>query len=292
MFLTKIHIKILLLILLSCRCYSQYDSNLISFISDEFKGIKLTSVLIKKDFNVKLKYFAAKQGEASVYERFTSWRKGKNILVYSSGTYMSDCDAKSAVPVGICIDEGRMLNNVISHNFDGFCIIQNENLYVNNLEDNDFTIIYPNGERRGINIKDKIDVSIMLDWATKSKSTFFQTHLLAYRNELKIKPELSSDKLSNRRFIVSGNDHENKTIHIIFSIVNNLSLYESSILAFNYLRSNNILKDITFIINVDPGCQDVYQVFNSDGSIKRILGFIGTFDISASANLLVYYTEN
>ena len=271
--------------------YAQYSSSYVSHSYDYKNGGKVTVLnMSRKDEKVKIKYFAAKDGNTSVYQRFLNWKYGKNIICYSSGTYMDDCDVSKSRPVGLCVDNGKLVNNTLTHDLDGFTIVYaTGGMVASNLKDKDLTITYQDGTKKTINIRDVFDRQIFVDWANKMSATVFQTHLLAYKNQLLIKPW--SEKTSNRRFIAVGKDNIGVLHHIIISTVAQLTLYDASVTAFNYIKSNYLLSDITYMINVDPGCQDVYKVFNADGSVESGTGFSGAYDIRNAANLVVYYYE-
>lgn len=282
------HLKISIGILLFCvNSYAQYSSSYVSIKN----GGKVTVLdMSRKDERVKIKYFAAKDGNTSVYQKFLNWKAGRNIICYSSGTYMDDCDASKAKPVGLCIDNGKLVNNTLTYDKDGFTIVYaTGGMVASNLKDKDLTITYQDGTKKTVNIRDAFDRQIFIDWANKMSATVFQTHLLAFKNQLLIKS--GSDKTSNRRFIAVGKDYNGVLHHIIISTVAQLTLYDASVTAFNYIKTNYLLSDITYMINVDPGCQDVYKVYNADGSVEPGSGFSGSYDIRNAANLVVYYYE-
>ena len=79
-------------------------------------------------------------------------------------------------------------------------------------------------------------------------------------------------------------------IHYIINLPEASSLYEGAVKAFNYLRKMEAV-DIVFMINLDPGCQNIYKVFDKAGIELRNSNFSGTVDITNAANLLVYYYE-
>lgn len=281
----------LFLLLSSFASFSQYNTAYVSYQSDYYNGTNISFVkMSRKDERVKVKYFAAKEDNTSVYQRFLSWKSGKNIITYSSGTYMDHCEASIAKPVGLCIDNGKLVNNTMTYDLDGFTIVYaTGGMVASNLRDKDLTITYQDNTKKTLNIRDAFDRQTFIDWASKLSATVFQTHLLAYRNQLSIYPGVS--KISNRRFIAVGKDYNGILHHIIISTSTAQSLYDASVAAFNYIKSKNLLADITYMINVDPGCQDVFKVYNSTGTTLTSKGFYGTYDISQAANLVVYYYE-
>lgn len=275
----------------SFNCHAQYNSSYVSHTYDFQNGGKVTVLnMSRKDERVKIKYFAAKDGNTSVYQKFLNWKNGKNIICYSSGTYMDNCDASISRPVGLCIDNGNLVNNVLTNDLDGFTIVYaTGGMVASNLKDRDLTITYRDGTKKTIDIRNQFDRMTFVDWANDMSATVFQTHLLAHKNQLLIK--VGAAKTSNRRFIAVGKDSYGVVHHIIISTVAQLTLYDASVTAFNYIKSKNLLTDIVYMINVDPGCQDVYKVYNADGSVESGSGFSGDYDVSKAANLVVYYYE-
>jgi hypothetical protein len=98
-----------------------------------------------------------------------------------------------------------------------------------------------------------------------------------------------SDALAARRFLAvcqSGND----VIHYIVNMPAASTLYNGTVKALKYL---NELEQVTvvFMVNLDPGCQDVYKIFDKTGKEVKSRNFSGTLDTSQAVNLLVYYYE-
>jgi hypothetical protein len=51
------------------------------------------------------------------------------------------------------------------------------------------------------------------------------------------------------------------------------------------------VENLTFIINLDTGCQDVFEFYKPNGAVDRRKGFSGTAQLNQSTNLIVYYYE-
>ena len=63
---------------------------------------------------IKVKYFAAKDNDGTIVsERFKNWAYGKDIIAYTSGTYMTSFDLRLATPVGITVDNGKIVNKIL-----------------------------------------------------------------------------------------------------------------------------------------------------------------------------------
>lgn len=279
------------IILLAQNTYSQYGNGYVNMQTDHINGDKLTLLnLSGKGSRIKVKYFAYKDGGTSVYQRFLNWKIGKNIICYSSGAYIDFCDAIIAKPAAFCIDNGNVINNVLAADLDGLIIIYpTGNMQAYSIKEAAIDIVYKEGTRKKINIKNALEKQFFIEWAKKTGATVFQTHLLCYKNQLAV--SAVSKKTSNRRFIVSGKDGNGNARQIIINSLSQLTLFDATSNVINYLKTSSLLSDISFIFNLDPGCQDVYRVYNSDGKICTLSGFNGSYQIEKAANLIVYYYE-
>jgi hypothetical protein len=288
----KMPLVILLLSLFSYTANAQYDPRYVETktlqISGETYAIEKMS---RKDNRVKVKYFAAKDGNTSVYNRYKDWAVNKRIVAYSSGTYMTLCDnINYAVPVGLCIDNGRIVNEQLKDDLDGLLIVYaTGGLVATNLKSGNLNITKTDGTNAQLDIRgNSYQRTEFIDWAQEKEATVFQTHLFAYNNQLKIEPN-SSPKIAPRRFLAAckiGSD----IFHYIINLPNAATLYNGAKKAFDYLKDYEDA-DVVFMINLDPGCQDVYKVFNQNGTMSTDKNFCGSRDISEAANLLVYYYE-
>jgi hypothetical protein len=159
-------------------------------------------------------------------------------------------------------------------------------LVATNLKDGDLTLgDFPN--RKFDLRKSSLDKSTFQNWCEQNAATVFQTHLLAYKNQLKIASN-SSNAVAKRMMLAVGkiNGHIN---HILIRFdKNDLTLHDAARNFYSILK-NSYSMDIVYIINLDPGAQDVFKLYDSDGDTDYRM--YGTQDIDKAANLLVYYYE-
>ena len=248
----------------------------------------------RQDKRVKVKYFAAKDYNGTpVYNRYQEWARNKNVIAYSSGTYMTDCNATSAKPVGLCIDNGSLVNRSIeTSRFDGLAIVYpaggGGGMVVSNMKDCDLTVNVA-GTNTKLCLKNSWDFEKFLNWSRENQATVFQTHLFVYKNELSVFPG-GSQTTGLRRFLAVGKDEDGNVMHYIVNLTGANTIYEASVKIKRYLNDREKL-DITFMINLDPGCQNVFQVFRADGNVDGRKGFSGDTPISNAANLIAYYYE-
>jgi hypothetical protein len=260
----------------------------------------------RKDGRVKVKYFASKNYDGtSVYQRYLNWSSNKNIITVSSGTYMTECDATIARPVGLCIDAGNVVNEGLSDNFDGLIIVYaTGGMVASNLKDADLSITYKDGTNKKLDIKNNAwHRAEFLKWAKEEQATVFQTHLFVYKNQLKIGTN-GSQKKSSRRFLAVCKDKADNVVHYIINLPDTqlgnyaTTLYEGTVKAFNYLQKIEDVSSIIYMINLDPGCQNIFSVFDANGNMKNqtfgehgVKLYQGDYPITNAANLLAYYYE-
>ena len=87
-----------------------------------------------------------------------------------------------------------------------------------------------------------------------------------------------------------GTDEDGILRHIIVNLSAGNTIYDASVKAVNFLKKDGI-EEISFLINLDTGCQDVFQVLTPTGTVDSRKGFYGKAPISKGTNLIVYYYE-
>jgi len=233
---------------------------------------------------IKAKYFAARDYNGkSVYERYKLWKKSNpNVVLISSGTYMNNL----GIPVGLTIDNGIVVNQSIKKGeMDALVIIYaTGGVVVSNLKEGNLSV---DGINRNLNISQSgNDFDDFIEWAKANEATVFQTHLLVYGNELKIDRRNSTKNPRERRFLAVGKNEEGEIIHSIVFNPEETTLYNGSLKVKSFI---NDFKDIEiiFMINLDTGMQNVFELYNSDCSINSTSR--GWTKPKDAANLLVYY---
>lgn len=241
-------------------------------------------VMKRKDNRVKAKYFAGRDHKGnSAYRRFIEWNKSNpRIILISNGSYLSNFNT----PEGLTIDNGIVVNqNLRQYNLDALVIIYDTGgIVASNLKEGDLNI---GGFSRPLNIrKSANDLDDFIEWAIANEATVFQTHLLAFDNKLTINQSKSSPAERERRFLCVGKNEDGEVIHSIIFNPAKTSLYNGSKKVINFLNEFRDI-EILFMINLDTGMQNVFELNNSDCSINSTSR--GWTDPSDSANLLVYY---
>jgi hypothetical protein len=127
-----------------------------------------------------------------------------------------------------------------------------------------------------------------LKWCEDNEATVFQTHLLVYKNNLKISSYNSNQDSRERRFLAVGNDAEGKLVHCVVHSPGYTTLYEGSKRTLNFLNEFKEM-NVMWMINLDTGAQDVCEAYDSNGKLNQKI--ISREPLSKAINLLVYYYQ-
>lgn len=271
----------------------QYSKKYVETSTTVIQGETYSMVkMSRKDDHVKAKYFAAKDyNGTSVYQRYQEWARNKNIVAVSSGTYMTYCESSIAKPVGLCIDRGTLVNNTLVDNLDGLAIVYaTGGIAVSNLKDGDLTVTTTDNKKKTLDLKNAFQRAEFIKWAAENEATVFQTHLFCYKNELKVYSNGSTDK-RERRFLAVCKDDSGVVYHYIVNLSGWNTIYDASVKVTKFLKDTEEMGNIVFLINLDTGCQNVFEVKKPDGSTDTREAFKADKDLSQAVNLLVYYYE-
>ena len=280
----------------SSQCY---DQNYVELSSSTYKNEEYIVVMMNRaGQRIKAKYFAAPDNGKSVFKRYTDWSaRIKNIVLVSSGTYMDQCDnAEEAKPVGLTIDNGiPVTRTLITKKMDALAMVYSGGgngggIIVTNLADGDLTLKGSGiDETRKFNLRRSADdLDDFMEWAEAQEATVFQTHLLVYKNVLKISPTNSNTAKRERRFLAVGKDNDGQVFDIILNCPASSSIYDASKKALEFLNNFKEI-NVTFMINLDTGCQNVIELRNSNCTLNTAV--TGTQAINSAVNLLAFYFQ-
>jgi len=261
---------------------SGYDEDLVEVVS--VAGQYDAVFMSRNGDHIKAKYFAAKDGNKSIEDRYNEWSKGRNVIMYTSGTYMDN----SQNPVGLTIDNGVTVNNTLEK-FDGLVIVYaTGGVVATNLKNKDLKMKC-NGTNQNFDLTDAFQKNDFIKCAADVQATVFQTHLLVYGDKV-LGGNNGSRAVRERRFLaVCKNSSTNEIKHVI---VNTPSSAAASVIDASRKVYDMIKKfgagDIIFMVNLDTGMQDVFKLYDSDGVSVKMKG---TLDLNVTSNLLVYYYE-
>lgn len=230
----------------------------------------------KSNGTLKAKYFAS----GNTYEAFKSWKGQKDIVLLSSGAY-SNGFSYNSIPIGLCVDNGRIVNRKIEDDKDALVIVEAVGgVRVSDIDLCDLTLASLNRT-----ICPRRDKTTLLSWGEDEYATIFQTHLLAFKNTLRISSYNSDKSSATRRFLVLG-FIEGSLFHAVFDITRSMSLYDAASDVLNSLGGANVIA----VLNLDTGGNNIYESYNDYGS--KISYLEGTKTPANATNLLVYYYDN
>lgn len=272
----------------------QYDEQYVNFSVTTFEGDKIGLIdMSREGGHVKVKYFAGRDIKGTlVSERYKQWAMNKRVIAYSSGTYMTTWDPQTSKPVGLCIDNGDVINNTYERNrFDGLAVVYaTGGIAVSNLKNGDFKI-NEGGVDISIDPNNTLDRNKLINWGKRNGFTVFQTHLFYYKDQFLINSSTSKNTKAERRFLAVGYD-ENKILHhYIVNIPQPYDIYTGTEKAVDFLKTVKEVKQLMFLLNLDTGGQNVFNCFKKDGSVDTRPLFTGVTPLENACNLLVYYYE-
>lgn len=254
----------------------------------EFKqipGLYDAIFLSTKGNRIKVAYFTSSIPGKSLEERFHQWAKGKEIILYTSGPYRT----KEKKPVGLTIDNGLLVNEIIE-NFDGLVLVEPDGkLSVSNLKNGNL-VLNCKKEDRNFDLRNggALEKQQFLNCVKEGAISVFQTHLLVHDDKVLVgsnAPKIPRE----RRFLAICRDGLSKETRYV--LVNTPGNAEGSIQQATEKVHGMLQKSRTgyveSLVNFDTGNGDVYRFFGADGKVL----LEGPRELKEASNLLVFYWE-
>jgi hypothetical protein len=280
---------------------SNYDPDLVELSNLNYNGTDYFLAHMKRPkgpgLKPKAKYFASEMLGQTVFERFKEWSKGRNIILYTSGTYMNELDrGVNTKPLGLTIDNGAIVNQeFISNAYDGIVIVYNGGaqqggIAISNSKLGNLSLSACGNISKGsYNLRNSFELEKVKKWAECAEATMFQSHLFAFKDNHMVYPRGdAATERARRRFLAICTDWEKNVIHLVIHIAEEKTTYKASKDVLELLN-DYYGYDVVGLINLDTGAQDVFQGYNADGTENRILK--GEMEVDQSRNLLVYYYD-
>lgn len=242
--------------------------------------------MYRKSKRVKAKYFAHKdlQSGKSVFEKFDSWKQSKSLILNCSGAFTTDSYGRSK-PLGLTIDNGKMVNERIEPTMDGLVIVYATGGVV--VSDIDEGNLYLASLQKKIDARDSFDKAELVQWAKDEAATIFQTQLLVYRNQLRVEVEKARTESAERRLLVLAQGREG-VMHIVFNITQGVYLGDISKAIHEHLKEKGL--NVIAMLNLDTGMYNIMNLYDKNGnSVDRIHG---SKSASIATNLVSYYYDN
>ena len=274
--------------------FAQYDESYVDTKTATIDGDAVNMIIMnRKGGRVKIKYFASRENGKLVYERYQEWAKNKQIIAYSSGTYMNSCDnPRIATPIGVCFDDGKLVNQNVKDKMDGLAIVYaTGGIVTSNLKEGNLSVTNSSTNQSSIlNLRNAFDFSSFKNWASNEGATVFQTHLLYYKDNIAVGTN-GSVVPRERRILAACKDENNNLVYCLVNLAGNNTLYEATQKISDYLIKKEYFENIIFMINLDTGCQNVFQANKPNGSLLTGDGWSGLTPINNASNLIVFYYE-
>ena len=268
---------------------SIYDDNIkVYTLKTEWDTYGQTIWMKRKSGKVKAKYFAYKDmnDDRSVYSKYRSWRGGKDIVLVCSGAYTTERDRDSEmIPTGLTVDNGKVVNRNYRDDMDGLVIVYaTGGIVVSDIEEGN---LWLQSIERRVDAKESADRTALISWARQEEATIFQTHLLAYRNELRIDSRGRTEK-AERRMLALAIDEKGEVIHILFNIQEDVYLYDISRDILSYLQEKEM--NVVAMLNLDTGWYNILEVYDKDGD--KYDRMQGDKPLTKATNMVAYYYED
>lgn len=263
---------------LPCAKAQNYLDGLYQINQMEYKQKNYTLFsFYKKSTQIKAKYFV--RGSKS----FASLR-GKKILFYCSGAFSQTWDENS-VPLGICVDRGKIINRNVDAEMDGLVVVYNGGsqageMVVVNLE----TEMIGTSDGNFLIRKNGSDKIKFLNWARKTEITLFQTQLM-YSNGYDFPlDKLRNGKKAERRFLAICQSKKGVLWHVIVDAPQSDYLNTAAKNVSEMIQSLGY--KMLFLLNLDTGGRNVMRANNDRNQVIKTVG-----ELDKAINLLVYYTD-
>jgi len=214
-----------------------------------------------------------------IVSKYEQQKKYNFLILVSSGGFNNILEQ----PDGLTIEDGTIINTVISQYRHGLVMLNKGGINVLNLKNNHFVL--PSGKSINNPLTTAKAYAELIKWAKEEKATLFQTQLLCYQDSLLITIEKAKRELRERRLLAICTDKKsNRNYYVIFNIHKPSYLAEITMEVFSILSRNN--NKIEAILNLDTGAYDILELRDKN---NHAVGHIkGTVDIHKAINLITF----
>lgn len=267
---------------------SIYNGNIkVYTLKTEWDTYGQTIWMKRKGKKVKAKYFAYKDlhNDRSVYSKFRAWQSNKEIVLVCSGAYTAEREGNSEmIPTGLTVDNGKVVNRNYRDDMDGLVLVYaTGGIVVSDIEEGN---LWLQSLKRRIDAKESSDRTALISWARQEEATIFQTHLLAYRNELRIDNRGRTEK-AERRMLALAIGEDGEVVHILINIQEEVYLYDITRDLMTYFKEKDM--NVVAMLNLDTGWYNILEVYEEDGSKYNRMQ--GDKPLTKATNMVAYYYE-
>ena len=272
-----------------------YPSDLVDiFTNQPYRNDNFDYIVIRRDQNkIKSKYFA--ENIQSIKSEYDLFAKSKNIVCYAAAGYLAGANYNQLE--NLTIENGVILNqNISKDRFDALVIVYaSGGVVVSDLRKGDLKLQGGNAPAFPLDVRNNpLHRQAFYDWCKSESATVFQTHLLGFDNQFIMAANADQNAKNTakryRRFLIVGRDNNSLLKHIIINTRSEVGLRMGAEKCFDFAQAVLGMR-ISFMLNLDTGAQNVFNLFNSDGS--NFKGFIDneSLPLDKAHNLLVYYSD-
>jgi hypothetical protein len=233
---------------------------------------------------IKAKYFAQQANQ-----QFAQWKVDKHILYYCSGAFSESWDTNSP-PLGICVDNGKIVNRNIDESMDGLVIVYNGGaqaggIAVINLDKEQVNV--NQGGTASYDLRNVAERNAFLRWASAQSATVFQTQLMYSKSyDRGYSPSnLTHGETAERRFLAICMK-EGVVYHLVIEHPESDYLNRAAERVIHYLLDAKGYL-LFGLFNLDTGGKNVMRAYDEDGQALDN----GPKDVREATNLLIYYVE-
>jgi len=237
---------------------------------------------------LKARYFAQ---NANYF--FQQWKAGKQVLLVCAGAFSSSWET-DAPPVGICVDNGQVVNRAVNNTMDGLVVIYNGGsgkggVAMTNLEKEAITVAQGLSAPTPLWVHNTTDRMMFLNWAERESATVFQTQLMYSKSHgfgFDLYNHRYAGALATRRFLATA-QKGNELFHLVIDMPHQADYLNNAAYKVVGMLQQQGFGTIWGLINLDTGGKDILQVYDPYGNLLHSTDK-GT---EVATNLLVYYYE-
>ncbi len=211
-------------------------------------------------------------------EKYKNWKKrnrGLQVLCFFAVGFSKDLEDNNT-PIGLCLENGKILNRTLEKGMDGIVIIDKRgNLTALDIDHERFDGRYA--------LRKASDKSYFINYASRNRLSVFQTQLLYSEvGGSKIGP-LKYGKKAARRFLAICKDRAGQEHQIVLNLPVSTHLNRAAQAAVNALQDKGY--DIQYLLNQDTGSRNILTAYDEDE--KEL--YSAPVDLKNATQLLVYY---
>lgn len=234
----------------------------------------------RKEAKMRAKYFAQ-----NAYSQFQSWKTGKNILLVTAGAFSTSFESYG-IPVGLCVDNGKIVNRNMKSEMDGMVIVYNGGSQAGGIGivDLDKGPVTVDGNVSYYPRTSASDRLKFLNWGRDNGLTLFQTQLVYSEKKSNNFSNLYYGNKAERRFLAICKKR-GKVHHVVIDAPSSQYLNVAAKNTKEVLEYDGFY--VMYILNLDTGGKNILKVNN--GSYLQTIQEVSP--IKKATNLLIYYTE-